>query len=131
MIRKISGAFTGGVLGALADSIGIWLLGKLGITALVGVTLKPAFTMPWLYPRMIWGGLWMLLLMLPFWKNRTFFRGCFFSLFPSAMVLFVTFPQMGKGFLGTGFGIMTPVMVIGLNLIYGIIAAYWYKSNVH
>ena len=105
MIRKISGAFTGG---ALVDSINIWLLGKLGITALLGITMKPAFTAPWLYQRMIWGGLRMLLLMLPLWKNRIVFRGCIFSLFPSAMALFITFPQMGKDLLGTGFGIPAP-----------------------
>ncbi len=131
MIRKISGAFTGGALGALVDSINIWLLGKLGITTLLGITMKPAFTAPWLYQRMIWGGLWMLPLMLPLWKNRIVFRGCIFSLFPSAMALFITFPHMGKDLLGTGLGILTPVVVIGLNFIYGIIAAYWYKSTVH
>jgi len=131
MIRKISGAFAGGTFGALIDSINIWLLGKLGIIALIGVTMKPAFTVSWLYQRMIWGGLWMLLLILPLWKNRTVFRGCLFSLFPSAMMLLVIFPQMGKGFLGTGFGILTPVVVIGSNFIYGIIASYWYKSTVH
>jgi len=131
MIRKISGAFTGGVFGGLVESIFTWLLGKLGIMALVGITMKPALTDAWLYQRIIWGGLWMLLLMLPLWKNRIIFRGCIFSLFPSAMMLFITFPQMGKGFLGSGFGILTPVVVIGLNFIYGIIAAYWYKSTVH
>lgn len=131
MIRKISGAFTGGVFGGLVESIFTWLLGKLGIMALVGITMKPVLTDTWLYQRIIWGGLWMLLLMLPLWKNRIIFRGCIFSLFPSAMTLFITFPQMGKGFLGTGFGILTPVVVIGLNFIYGIIAAYWYKSTVH
>lgn len=131
MIRKISGAFTGGVFGGLVESIFTWLLGKLGIMALVGITMKPALTDAWLYQRIIWGGLWMLLLMLPLWKNRIIFRGCIFSLFPSAMMLFITFPQMDKGFLGTGFGALTPVVVIGLNFIYGIIAAYWYKSTVH
>lgn len=130
MIRKMSGAFAGGVVGSLVDSISIWLLGKLGILALIGVTIKPAFTAPWLYQRMAWGGLWMLLLILPFWKNRTILRGCIFSLFPSAMMLFVIFPQMGKGVLGTGFGILTPVIVLGLNFVYGIVAAYWYKSTV-
>lgn len=130
MIRKMSGAFTGGVVGSLVDSISIWLLGKLGILALIGITMKPAFTAPWLYQRMAWGGLWMLLLILPFWKNRIILRGCIFSLFPSAMMLFVIFPQMGKGMLGTGFGILTPVIVLGLNFVYGIVAAYWYKSTV-
>jgi hypothetical protein len=37
---------------------------------------------------------------------------------------------MGKGLFGLGFGILTPAMVIVLNFIYGIIAAYWYKSTI-
>jgi len=130
MIRRISGAFTGGAIGGLVDSVNITILGEMGISNLLRVTMKPDFTAPWLYQRMIWGGIWMLLLLLPLWKKQTVLRGCLFSLLPSAMMLFVVLPDMGKGFLGLGFGTLTPVVVIGLNLIYGIVAAYWYKSTV-
>jgi hypothetical protein len=129
MIRKISGAFTGGAIGALVDSVNIVLLGKYGITALLGVSMKPEFTAPWLYPRMVWGGIWMLLLLLPLWEKRTVLRGCLFSLLPSAMMLFMVLPGMGIGMLGLGFGTLTPVVVIVLNFIYGIVAAYWYKAT--
>ncbi|MEW6428415.1 MAG: hypothetical protein AB1568_10310 [Thermodesulfobacteriota bacterium] len=129
-VRKISGAFTGGALGGLADSINIWALSRLGITGLLGVAMKPEFTPPWLYQRLVWGGLWMLLLLLPLWRERPVLRGCVFSLPPSAMMLFLVLPGMGKGMLGLGFGAMTPVVVIGLNFVYGIIAAYWYRFTV-
>jgi hypothetical protein len=129
LIRKISGSFTGGAIGGLVDSINIVVLGKLGITGLLGVSMAPEFTAPWLYQRMVWGGIWMLLLVLPLWENRTIFRGCMFSLLPSAMMLFLVLPGMGKGLLGLGFGTLTPVVVVGLNLIYGIVAAYWYKAT--
>lgn len=46
------------------------------------------------------------------------------------MILFMVLPGMGKGLLGLGFGAMTPVVVIGLNFVYGIIAAFWYKFTV-
>ena len=130
MIRKVSGAFTGGAIGGLVDSLNITVLGKLGISDLLGVSMKPEFTAPWLYQRMIWGGIWMLLLILPLWKKQTVLRGCLFSLLPSAMMLFMVLPGMGKGILGLGFGTLTPVVVIGLNFIYGIVAAYWYKFTV-
>jgi hypothetical protein len=130
MVRKLSGAFTGGAIGGLADSINIWVLSHLGITGLLGVTLKPEFTPPWLYQRMVWSGIWMLLLLLPIWQKRIVLRGCVFSLLPSAMMLLMVFPDMGKGMLGLGFGVMTPVVVIGLNFVYGIIAAFWYKFTV-
>jgi len=130
MIRKVSGAFTGGAIGGLVDSIAIWVLGKLGITGLLGVTMRPDFTAPWLYRRIVWGGIWMLLLLLPLWQKRTVLRGCLFSLFPSAMMLFMVFPNMGKGLLGLGFGTLTPMVVIGLNFIYGIVAAFWFEATV-
>ncbi|MGA7877842.1 MAG: hypothetical protein WCA08_19440 [Desulfoferrobacter sp.] len=44
MIRKISGAFTGGAIGGLVDSINIWVLANVGITKLLGVTMKPELT---------------------------------------------------------------------------------------
>jgi len=129
VIRKISGSFTGGALGGLVDSVNIVLLGKLGITGLLGVTMAPEFTAPWLYQRMVWGGIWMLPLMLPVWQKRTILRGCLLSLLPSAMMLLMVLPGMGKGMLGLGFGTLTPLVVVLLNFIYGIVASYWYKTT--
>jgi hypothetical protein len=128
LIRQASGAFTGGALGGLVDSLNIWVLGKVGISDLLGVGMKPEFTAPWLYQRMIWGGIWMLLLLLPVLKGRTAARGMLFSLLPSAMMLFLVLPAMGKGVLGLGFGSLTPVVVVGLNLIYGLVASFWYQA---
>lgn len=130
MIKKISGAFTGGALGAFVDSFNIWSMGKIGITDLLQVGMKPEFTSAWLYPRMVWGGIWALLLLLPFLKQRSLLRGCAFSLVPSAMMLFMVLPSMGKGTMGLGFGTLTPVVVIGLNFIYGIVAALWYERTI-
>jgi hypothetical protein len=77
---------------------------------------------------MIWGGLWMLLLLLPVLKQRIALRGMLFSLLPSAMMLFVVLPSMGKGMFGLGFGTLMPVVVVGLNFLYGIVASYWYAK---
>jgi len=128
MIRKISGAFSGGALGALVDSINIWLLGQAGVTAMLGISMKPQFTGPWLYPRIVWGGIWAFLLMLPILSRKTALRGVLMSLLPSAMMLFLVLPEMGLGLLGLKAGTLTPVLVVGLNCIYGIIAAFWYKG---
>lgn len=126
LIRNISGAFTGGALGGLLDSFNIWAMGKTGISDAIGITMKPEFTGPWVYKRMIWGGIWMLLLLIPLMANRVLVRGMLISLLPSAMMLFVVFPAMGKGVYGLGFGTLMPVVVIVLNGIYGAFASYWY-----
>ena len=129
MIRKISAAFAGGALGGCVDSFNIWIMGKVGISDLIGLTMKPEFTAPWLYQRMIWGGIWMLLLLLPLLQNKVLLRGCLFSLLPSAMMLLLVLPGMGKVLLGLGFGTVTPMVVIGLNCIYGMVASIWYREG--
>lgn len=129
MIRKISCSYVGGAVGALVDSINVWVLSKLGMLALLGVSMRPDFTPEWLYPRLVWGGLWGLLLVLPFFKNRVLLRGMLMSLAPTAMVLLVMFPGMGKGMLGLGFGLLTPLVVLLLNLIWGMVAALWYRGG--
>ncbi|MBI5655560.1 MAG: hypothetical protein HZC44_01535 [Geobacter sp.] len=131
MIRKVSVAFTGGALGGFVDSFNIWFMGTVGISDLIGLSMKPEFTAPWLYQRMVWGGIWMLLLLLPLLKKKVLLRGCLFSLLPSAMMLFMVLPEMGKGMLGLGFGAVTPVVVIGLNCIYGMVASLWYRKGTH
>lgn len=129
MIRKISAAFAGGALGAFVDSFNIWFMGKTGISDLIGLAMKPEFSAPWLYKRMIWGGIWMLLLLLPLLKKKVLLRGCLFSLLPSVMMLFLVLPGMGKGVLGLGFGAVTPLVVIALNCIYGMVASLWYRKG--
>lgn len=129
MLKRLSAAYAGGTIGALIDSINIWALGHFGITAKLGVTMRPSLSGAWLYPRLVWGGLWMLLLVLPVAEKRPALRGMLISLLPSAMMLLVVFPQQGKGYYGLGYGLLTPLLVIGLNLLYGLIAAYWYRST--
>ena len=128
MVRKISGAFTGGVLGAFIDSVNILILGQAGITAWLGISLHPQFTPTWLYPRLVWGGLWAMLLILPFFRQKTALRGILMSLVPTTMMLVMVFPEMGLGLLGLKAGLLTPLLVLLLNFIYGMAASFWYKN---
>lgn len=129
-LRRLSGSFTGGLVGAFIDSFNIWFLGVIGITALLGVGMRPEFTPPWLYPRLVWGGIFGLLFATPILEDRPIGRGIVFSLLPSALMLFLVLPSMGKGLLGLGFGALTPLVVVGLNFIWGIVAAYWYRFSM-
>ena len=130
MIRRVSGAFTGGIVGILVEGVIFWVLDLAGIMRLLQVTLKPNLSDTWLCQWMIWGGAWMLLLVLPLWEEKSFLRGFAFSLPPSAFLFFMIFPGMGKGMLGLGYGMLTPVVVIILNCIFGIVAALWFKMTV-
>ena len=125
-IRKLSLAFAAGALGGLVNSGVIWLFGRAGITAELGVKLTPAFTPAWLYPRLVWGGIWGILFLLPLAQNRPFQQGLLISLGPTIVQLFVIFPyELNKGMLGLELGTLTPVFVLFFNAVWGVAAALW------
>ncbi|UCG39575.1 MAG: hypothetical protein JSV00_04965 [bacterium] len=125
-LRRLSVLFAAGAVGGLVNSLSLWILGKLGVTTSLGVKLAPALTPPWLYPRLVWGGIWGALFLIPLFRRSPFKRGLLYSLGPTAVQLFVVFPYKAqKGTFGLDLGALTPLFVIVLNAIWGIAAAYW------
>ena len=45
------------------------------------------------------------------------------------MMFFVVVPEMGKGYYGLGFGTLTPVLVLLLNFVWGIVVSLWRKYS--
>ena len=120
--------FSAGCLGALANSIALWLFGYFGITTSLGVSLAPALTPNYLYPRIVWGGLWGLLFILPMLKSRLLLKGAVLSLFPTVVQLFVVFPlKANKGIAGVELGLLTPVFVLFFNWVWGFFSALTIK----
>ncbi|MCF8094332.1 MAG: hypothetical protein K9J79_03130 [Desulfobacteraceae bacterium] len=115
--------FTAGCIGAGANSLVIWFFGDLGITETAGVAISPALTPDWLYPRIVWGGIWALLFILPLFKSKILLKGSLLSLIPSIIQLLIVFPEVGKGMAGLALGTLTPVFVVFFNWIWGIVAA--------
>ena len=125
-IRKLSLVFASGVFGGLVNSTALWLCGKYGVTAQFGVKLAPALTPSWLYPRLVWGGIWGILFLLPLAQNRPFQQGLLLSLGPTIVQLVVVFPyQLNKGMMGLELGTLTPVFVLFFNAVWGVAAALW------
>jgi hypothetical protein len=131
MKKLVKGAtlvFGAGFLGGLANSLALWLLGAYGITASLGVHLAPTLTPAWLCPRLVWGGIWGFLFLLPLLRSKPFKRGLLLSLGPTLVQLFMVFPHHTRhGTLGMGLGALTPIFVIVLNAIWGIVAALWLR----
>lgn len=126
-LRSLSLAFTAGAFGALMNSLCVYFFGAYGVTRALDVRLAPELTPAFLYPRLVWGGLWAFLLLVPILK-RTYciYRGLVLSLLPTAVQLFIIFPYKAhKGFLGMELGIWTPAFVIFYNAVWGIFAAFW------
>ena len=66
--------------------------------------------------------------MLPLLHKNWVARGLLFSLGPSLALLFYFFPMKGPGMGGMGLGQLTPVFVLFFNAVWGLVAAWWYKS---
>ncbi|TQV71174.1 hypothetical protein FKG94_20005 [Exilibacterium tricleocarpae] len=117
--------FAAGCLGALANSLAVWFSGDIGFTTMFGVAIAPALSAAWLYPRLVWGGLWGLLFHLPVYRSRWVLRGTVLSLFPTAFQLFVVLPYFrSKGIAGTGLGMLTPAFVLLFNWVWGVATAF-------
>lgn len=129
-IKNISLTFAAGCVGGLANMFTVWVCGKLGLTAALGVHLAPRLSVPWLCNRLVWGGLWGFILLLP-WKNLSLpARGLLFSLAPSLVQLLVVFPhQAHQGMLGLELGYLTPVLVLFFNAVWGLAAAIWLEFS--
>jgi hypothetical protein len=122
--------FTAGVLGALANSLTAWICGLWGVTALAGVNLAPALTADWLYPRLIWGGLWGLAYYLTVRTQRVrrqwVRKGLWISLLPTAAQLFYFFPYRTPfGQMGMDLGDLTPLFVLLFNLVWGFFTGFF------
>ena len=127
--RSLSLCFAAGAVGALANSVVSWLSGQLGIPHALGVSLAPAWTPAWLYPRIVWGGLWGLLFVLPL-SAGVLRRGLLLSLAPALFQLFVVFPAWtGKGVAGLELGAATPVFVLLYDAVWGVVASWWLKGT--
>jgi len=121
-MKKLLIFFAAGCLGALANSLAVWAFGYYGVTSSLGVAIAPTLSPGWLYPRIVWGGLWGLLFVLPMLPSRLLLKGAILSLFPTAVQLFVVFPFVAhKGMGGLDLGLLTPLFVLFFNWIWGVV----------
>ena len=129
-MKKLLICFAAGCLGALANSLTAWAFAEYGINKQLGVAMAPALTTGWLYPRIVWGGIWGFLFVLPFMNTRLITKGALISVFPTLVQFFVIFPLQAKiGYFGLELGLYTPVLVTFLNLVWGVVAALAIKVS--
>lgn len=127
-MKKLLICFAAGCVGALANSLTVWTFGTHGIPGRFGVMIAPSLTPQWLYPRIVWGGLWGLLFALNWLNAKPLTKGAFLSLFPTAFQLLVVYPFLAhKGYFGMKLGLYTPAFVIFYNLVWGIVTSLTIK----
>lgn len=126
----IAVCFTAGMIGALFSSGVVWFTVKSQLTTFAHVGLNPDFSSHWLYPRLVWGGLWGLAYYLTVGNRKTrqhwIRKGLWISLLPTAFQLLYIFPyRMNLDLLGLGLGMLTPVFVLFYNLIWGFTTGFF------
>lgn len=120
-MRTLMMCFAAGAIGALANSLLVWLFGQYGFNQALGVSIAPSLSAAWLYPRLVWGGLWGLLFALPLLNGQLFTKAAVLCLCPTAFQLFVVFPILqGKAIAGTHLGAATPVLVLFFNWVWAL-----------
>ena len=125
-VKNVSLTFAAGCVGGLANMLVVWSFGLWGLTQALGVQIAPHLSVPWLYNRLVWGGLWGFLFLLPQRNLSIPVRGLLYGLGPSLVQLLVVFPfQAHKGMLGLQLGYLTPAMVLFFNAVWGLAAGFW------
>lgn len=123
LVQHIATSFSCGVFGALLACLLLWVFGVYGLNASLGVALSPGLSLRWLYPYLVWGGIWALLFLLP-WRNAWFARGILLSLPPLLVQLFILFPRSGSGIAGLGLGALTPLVIFLVFATWGLVSSF-------
>ena len=123
-MKKIFICFSAGCLGALANSLTVWFFGDFGITKALNVAIAPVLSPEWLYPRIVWGGIWGLVFITTVLNSHPIRKGLLLSLFPTLIQLLVVFPiKANKGYMGFDLGIFTPLFVVFFNMVWGVVTS--------
>lgn len=123
-MRGFLESFGAGSLGALAMCLVMWLFTHFGITQELGVALKGSLNPHWLYPRIVWGGLFGLLFTLSFIQGGLFARTIVIALIPTLIHLFVFFPYYeNAGIAGLKLGFLTPFLMFFFYWIWSLTTA--------
>jgi hypothetical protein len=118
--RRIAAAWFGGALGALVNSLLVWLLAGADVLDAIGVEIRPVLSADWLVHRLVWGSLWGLGYPLAATADPSPVRaGLLLSLAPSAAQLLFFYPRAGHGMLGLSLGTATPLVVLAANAVWG------------
>lgn len=105
--------FAAGCLGALIQALVMWLFTRYGIMQSLHVNMAGSLSPAWLYPRIVWGGCWGFLFLLPIFSSSILARSFVIALIPTGVQLFILYPfYEGKGVAGLSLGILTPFLVL-------------------
>lgn len=127
-MKKCLLVYGAGSIAALITALLHWLLARYGFSYELGSDLAPSISARGLYPKLVWGGICGLLLLLPLAANRWLLRSLIIAVVPTLVQLLVIYPVMtGYGFAGLALGVLTPLVVFALFWCWSLLALTVYR----
>ena len=124
MLRRAALYYAAASLGGLAVVLTAWSLGQIGVADALGVAIKPALDLPWIYRLVVWGGLWGVIFLLPVTLVLT--------LAPVLAALVIFTPMRGGALFALDRGALAPLYIYLINIPWGLVTAYggrWLGAN--
>lgn len=123
LARRLSLAFAAGAVGVIALVAFLWIIRESGLLAALRIPNAPAPKLPdFLYSRIVWGGLWGLLLVLPVLTRQWLLRGALLGVLASLAAIFYFNPAWKSA------PFTFVALVFAANIVWGIVASAWYRA---
>ncbi|CAI7803021.1 unnamed protein product [Closterium sp. NIES-53] len=77
-LSRVAVAFSSGAIGGLCIGLAVPLLAAAGLMDVLGIAIHPQLTPPFVYQKVVWGGIWGFILLIPF-NTSTLVKGALFG----------------------------------------------------
>lgn len=126
-LNRVLQVFLAGAVASLATALLILLCSVSGLFALLGVPVdNSAAGIAWYLGRMLFGGLWALLFLVPLMSAKEqWVRGLVVAIGPIAYFWFFAWPMEGRGILGLASGPLLPLSALFFWALWGVMAGLW------
>ena len=124
---RFSKVFAAGAFAGFVQTVVLWILAQVGLFRLLSEPFDFPLNPSLLYQRMIFGGVWALLFLVPLLRTAPHGqRGLSIGLLRALLTLLLINPFVDQvGVLGLNFGWAWPLIVLFSNLLWGFLAGYW------
>ena len=119
-LRRIALCFAAGAVGGLARGLLVSALTHYGATAAIGHHLAAALQPAGLYARIVWGGLYAFVFLLPVARNSWLMAGLLWGVVVTALQL-VALPMLLHSV--PHFALLPAVSALVLNVVWGLTTA--------
>lgn len=127
LLKRVAVSYSAGSFGSLLNSALILFALTMGLEAAFGVTLMAQWSLDWLYPRLVWGGVLAFLFVLPLYRTRWVLRGFVWSIVPTIPNFFIMFPGQGDTVMQTSLevGLISIGCMYLFNCVWGLVSSYF------